>query len=184
MFGINPGLDAFWVGFWFGVVALTAHYLTSVQVDHGPMRYQRWRAAWVMSRDRRAARRAGMVQNRDHLPGSERTNEPENDGSGAFAREERVRTLGAPFALSIEEMAAVQAMIRHRDTVMARGEKPTKSGSILAGFGVKRGGAPRYERASEIYDVLFGAPEPVSHFPNMTVEQKHAREVLGIAKPR
>lgn len=52
----------FWVGMGFGAVVLILHYLTSVQVDYGPMRYQRWHAAFIMSRERRAAQRVASMQ--------------------------------------------------------------------------------------------------------------------------
>ena len=138
----------------------------------------------VMLRWRDATHDSESVQDQSNLPGSERTNEQPAPGSYAENTGSQQGTAGSSFSLTIEELSAVQAMARHRETVMARGETPTKSGSILAGFGVKRGGTQRYERASEIYDALFGAPVPLTHYPNMTPEQKQARDVLGISKPR
>ena len=62
MFGINPVLDAVWAGIWFGAILCVVVYMTGVNEDDGPRRYQRWRAAWVMWRQERAARRrAGMI---------------------------------------------------------------------------------------------------------------------------
>lgn len=52
----------FWVGVGFGIVVTLLHYLTSVEVDHGPMRYERWRASFVMWSEQRAARRAADMQ--------------------------------------------------------------------------------------------------------------------------
>ncbi len=47
-------ITLFWVGVGFCAVVGLLHFITSVQVDHGPMRYERWRAAltarYVMSR--------------------------------------------------------------------------------------------------------------------------------------
>lgn len=61
MFGINPVLDAFWVGMIFGAILIAYFFITQVQEDGGPERWERWRAAWVMWSERRAARRpAGM----------------------------------------------------------------------------------------------------------------------------
>lgn len=48
----------FWVGMGFGALVLIGHFITSVQVDHGPMRYQRWITTFIMWSDRRAAQRA------------------------------------------------------------------------------------------------------------------------------
>jgi hypothetical protein len=48
----------FWVGMGFGALVLILHFITSVQVDHGPMRYERWHASFVMWSEQRAARRA------------------------------------------------------------------------------------------------------------------------------
>jgi len=68
----------FWVGMGFGAVVLVLHYLTSVQVDYGPMRYERWRASFVMWSERRAAmvrersepvRGGGSTGSSDPVPG-------------------------------------------------------------------------------------------------------------------
>lgn len=51
-------ITVFWVGVGFGVTVLIAHLITEVPEGGGPMRYERWRAAFVMSRERRAAHHA------------------------------------------------------------------------------------------------------------------------------
>lgn len=183
-FGQSPELDAFYAGVWFFVAAMVYGYLSKVEYDGGPSRWERWRAAWLMSRSRGARPEPASVQNHDDRPSSERTNERANAGSEAFIPPEPARTLGSAFVLTSAELDAVRAMAHHRETVIARGEVPTKSGSVLAGFGVKRGGTDRYLRASTIYDALYAPAESAPHFPNMTPEQKQARDVLGLNKTR
>lgn len=63
--------------------------------------------------------------------------------------------------LSSEERAAVQKMIQHKLTAA----RPSKSTTIQAGFGVSRGGSQLYQRASLIYDALFGQPDPAIETP-------------------
>ena len=64
-------------------------------------------------------------------------------------------------------------MIAHNKTAA----KPTKSSSIEAGFGLKRGGGPAYARASAIYDRLFAAPS-AALYPTLTAErEKVGREM-------
>lgn len=67
-----------------------------------------------------------------------------------------------PFALALnaDEMAAVARMIEHNRTAA----KPSKSSAIQAGFGVSRGGSQTYQRASAIYDALFGTPVPAVQY--------------------
>lgn len=67
-----------------------------------------------------------------------------------------------PFALALnaDEIAAVGRMIEHNRTAA----KPSKSSAIQAGFGVSRGGSQTYQRASAIYDALFGAPTPAVQY--------------------
>lgn len=48
----------FWVGVGFGALLLIAHLITEVPKDGGPMRYERWRASFVMWSEQRAARHA------------------------------------------------------------------------------------------------------------------------------
>ena len=60
-------ITLFWVGMGFGAIIMIAHFITEVRVNGEPMRYERWRAAWVMWRRERAARRsAGMISG--HVP--------------------------------------------------------------------------------------------------------------------
>lgn len=63
--------------------------------------------------------------------------------------------------LNADEIVAVARMIKHNATAA----KPSKTSTIQAGFGVSRGGSPLYQRASLIYDTLFGQPEPAVTTP-------------------
>jgi hypothetical protein len=63
--------------------------------------------------------------------------------------------------LNAEEMIAVTRMIEHNKTAV----KPSKTNTIQAGFGVSRGGGEKYQRASLIYDALFGVPAPAVNGP-------------------
>jgi hypothetical protein len=62
----------------------------------------------------------------------------------------------AELRLNADEVAAIARMIEHNKTAI----KPSKSSTIAAGFGASRGGSQLYQRASAIYDALFGAPAP------------------------
>lgn len=107
--------------------------------------------------------------------GSERTSNP---GSVAFASDGTTRTpaFGSEpaggFVLSAEEMIAIQKMNHYLLTNAQRGQAPSKSGAILAGFGLKRGGGPRYMRAALIYDTIFGEPEPAIKYPTLAARRK------------
>lgn len=70
--------------------------------------------------------------------------------------------------LNADEIAAVRRMIEHKMTAV----KPSKSSTIQAGFGVSRGGAALYQRASLIYDTLFGSPEPVVQFRPLDADSR------------
>lgn len=52
----------FWVGMGFGALVLILHSLTSVEIDGGPMRYERWRASIIMWSARRSAARAADME--------------------------------------------------------------------------------------------------------------------------
>jgi hypothetical protein len=163
----------FWVGMGFGAVVLILHYLTSVQVDYGPMRYQRWHAAFVMSRERRAARRSGMVQDRAD---SWRSNpEPEPEPLPNAATERRTDTGTGAFVLNPDQQLAVTRMIYHK----TGNPSATKATTIKVGFGVSKGESSRYKEASAIYDALFVLREP-ERFPHMTEEQRSLRKELRL----
>lgn len=66
----------------------------------------------------------------------------------------------AELVLNADEVAAVIRMIEHNKTAA----KPSKSSTIQAGFGVSRGGSQLYQRASAIYDALFGPPVPAVQY--------------------
>lgn len=63
-------------------------------------------------------------------------------------------------ALSASEIASIGRMIEHNKTAA----RPSKSSTIQAGFGVSRGGGQTYQRASAIYDALFGVPAPAVQY--------------------
>jgi hypothetical protein len=171
MFGINPGLDAFWAGVWFGVVALTAHYLTSVQVDHGPMRYQRWRAAWIMSRDRRAARRAAGMEARYILVLETSTVESGMPPAAIPAPDMDARNSGMPRLsrdLSINDLIVLLSALRGPDG------KPRFSANGIHSLV----GGDRNTVLALVREVRSGPPAPV--FPQRTPEQEAAREALGL----
>lgn len=76
----------FWVGMGFGAVVLVLHYLTSVQVDYGPMRYQRWHAAfkarYVMSHSDPRAATKSAPENAPDRPLSPMKRNGETAGNG------------------------------------------------------------------------------------------------------
>lgn len=80
--------------------------------------------------------------------------------------------------LNAAEVAALQRMIIHNKTAA----KPSKSSTIQAGFGVSRGGSAAYQRASLIYDTLFGPPLPAVQYRPLTTEQQQLREQLALDK--
>lgn len=130
-----------------------------------------------MSSERVSDRPASTVQNQPIMPVPNRTNEPTNTGSSGFTSQTVDGTKGAAFALTNAELLSVQMMVQYRDRLLAAGDEPTKSDTILAGFGIKRGGSARYLRASEVYDQLFGEPEPAVKYPAL---DEHARPIMKV----
>lgn len=108
--------------------------------------------------------------------------EPEPLGSDAFSllNGKEPETNGsanpAELFLNAAEVVALQRMIEHNKTAA----KPSKSSTIQAGFGVSRGGSTAYQRASLIYDTLFGAPAPAVRYREQTPEQKELRKQLNL----
>jgi hypothetical protein len=98
--------------------------------------------------------------------------EQRTPGSEAFTSQTGSGTACSAFSLTNDEIAGVRRMINYYRETLARGEQPTKSGAILAGFNRKRGGSAEYVRASDIYDALFGAPEPAVKFRPLTEDSK------------
>jgi len=92
--------------------------------------------------------------------------EPQANGSGTSVE----------LQLNAAEVAALQRMIGHNKTAA----KPSKSSTIHAGFGVSRGGSPAYQRASLIYDALFGSPAPAVKYRERTPEQDALRNHLKL----
>lgn len=98
-------------------------------------------------------------------PAYQQVTEPEPPRSPQVNHAEPERTHGsgsAELALNADELAAVQRMIKHN----AAAKSPSKTSTIAAGFGVSRGASAAYQRASIIYDALFGQPEPAIQFPD------------------
>lgn len=81
----------FWVGMGFGALVTIAHYLTSVQVDRGPMRYERWRAAfnarYVMSRIATHTDAESMPENAPDRPLSPAKRNGETSGNSVATSE-------------------------------------------------------------------------------------------------
>ncbi len=82
----------------------------------------------------------------------------------------------AELYLNAAEVIALHRMIEHNKTAA----KPSKSSTIQAGFGISRGGSQAYQRASLIYDALFGTPAPAVRYRERTPEQEAARAALGL----
>lgn len=78
--------------------------------------------------------------------------------------------------LNAEEIAAVARMVDHNRTAA----KPSKTSTIQAGFGLSRGGGPRYTRAALIYDALFGSPAPAVQYRELSPEQEAVRAQLRL----
>lgn len=95
--------------------------------------------------------------------------EPETNGSENAAE----------LQLNAAEVSALHRMIEHNKTAA----KPSKSSTIQAGFGVSRGGSSAYQRASLIYDTLFGPPQPAIKYRPRTPEQDALRQQLGLERP-
>jgi hypothetical protein len=155
----------FWVGMGFGAVVLILHYLTSVQVDYGPMRYQRWHAAFVMSRERRAAHHEKSNEESAFSPA---TTTPQNSNNAlqSDATQSNMLLLGQARALA----------------AMVKAGKIGETEGIKLVFGVSPSSTnARYQAARAALKAEL--ERLTNHYPNMTQEQKHAREVLGIGKP-
>lgn len=106
-------------------------------------------------------------------------------GSTAFARHGTERT--PPFAaeptyepdepepalvIMPDQVEAVRAMIDYALGESRRGEKPSKTRRIQAGFKIGRGASPRYQQASMMYDLLFGDPEPAVKYRSLGPDGK------------
>lgn len=175
MFGINPVLDAFWIGMIFGTILALYFFVTHVQEDGGPERWQRWKAALIMWSDRRRERRAAADMDAVSIPVS---------GIGMATTDMEAQTHAAP------DMDAINAGIPHFNRHITDGE-------WIAYMAVARGkdkkyrfsanaihaavGGDRNTVLAKVKEIRTGPPVPV--FPNMTPEQKRAREALGLAKP-
>jgi hypothetical protein len=164
MFGINPGLDAVWAGIWLFVILVLYFYLSHIEEDGGPSRLARWHAAFVMSRDRRAA--AAKKSNEEPaFPQS--TTTPQS----------------ATTALQSDATIA-NALLRGQARALAAMVKAGKIGEtegIKLVFGVSPSSTnARYQAArSALKAELDRLTNP---YPQRTEEQKRAREALGIGK--
>lgn len=126
-----------------------------------------------------------VVQAFDRVRGSANQEaEPEPARSAAIPHMNAIepdepRSLNAgELLLNAAEIAAISRMIEHNRTAA----KPSKSSTIQAGFGIARGGSAAYQRASHIYDLLFGPPEPAIKYRPLTPEQSALRSELGLEK--
>ena len=81
----------------------------------------------------------------------------------------------AELHLNADEIAAVARMVDHNRTAA----KPSKSSTIGAGFGVSRGGSQAYQRASAIYDALFGPPAPAVQYRELTPDRQQILKQNG-----
>ncbi len=100
------------------------------------------------------------VHDQDDPPVPNEPNEPANGGSEAFRRGEPHGTAGSVLALNDYELNAVHIMRQYREREIAAGRTPSKTQTIYSAFKLKRGGG-KYQRASEIYDLLFADPQPI-----------------------
>lgn len=141
--------------------------------------YDGARAWWADGIERQRARyekRAVLYNLRDD------EDEPEPLGSIQFpllngAEPQTNRSVNpSELQLNAAEVAALQRMIDHNKTAA----KPSKSSTIQAGFGVSRGGSAAYQRASVIYDALFGPPAPAVQYRQRTPEQEELRKQLKL----
>jgi hypothetical protein len=132
-----------------GIITAAAVIIGFLMVLHGWLREQWWK----------------LIDWWHEAPAYQEATEPEPDRSPQVNHAEPERTLGsgsAELALNADELAAVKRMIKHN----AAARSPSKSSTIAAGFSVSRGGSATYQRASVIYDALFGQPEPAIQFPD------------------
>jgi hypothetical protein len=162
MFGINPGLDAVWAGIWFGAILILYFYLSHIEEDGGPSRLARWRAAFVMSRDRRAARRE---KSNEDPAFSQTTTTPatSNDALQSGATNSNALLLGQARALA----------------AMVNAGKIGETEGIKLVFGVSPSSTnARYQAArSALKAELAKLDNP---YPQRTEEQRRAREALGL----
>jgi hypothetical protein len=152
----------FWAGMGFGAIVLVLHFLTSVQVDHGPMRYERWRAAFVMSRDRRAARREQSNQEPDF---SQTTTTPatSNDALQSDATMSKLLLAGQARALA----------------ALVKAGKVTETEGIKLVFGVSPSSTnARYQAARAALKTELARLD--NHYPQRTDAQRQARDALGL----
>lgn len=83
-------------------------------------------------------------------------NEPANTANTAAESRTEAGTGAVAVELSEDEVRAVRRLFAY----VRNARQPTKAAAIEAAFGVKRGGGRRYQRASELYDLLCLEPEP------------------------
>ena len=88
-------------------------------------------------------------------------NEPTNEPAGS------VRSGTDRYALNGDDLAMVQRMILHNRTAIA----VTKTETVYAGCGKKRGGGAAYVRCAELYDLFF-TPSAEARFPTLTRARK------------
>jgi len=163
MFGINPVLDAVWAGIWFAVILSIVLYLTGVDEDGGPRRYERWRHALVMSRDRRTARREYNNEESAFLQPAT-TTQPATTALQSDATKSNALLAGQARALA----------------ALVKAGKIGETEGIKIVFGVSPSSTnARYQAARSALKAEL--ERLTNHYPHMTPEQKQAREALGLA---
>jgi hypothetical protein len=165
---------------WFWIVRPIAVALWGTYVD-----WAEPREAQTQPRARRATRRRPRlrvrVMSRPIAQNAPRTApEPEPQRSSEIPLPNGAEPLfngsanPSELALNADEVIAVARMIDHNRTAA----KPSKTSTIQAGFGLSRGGGPRYTRAALIYDTLFGPPAPAVTYRELSPEQEAVRAQL------
>jgi hypothetical protein len=159
----------FWVGMGFGAIVLVLHFLTSVEVDHGPMRYERWRQAflarYVMSRSAARAGQESAAENAPQSPLSPVKLNPESAETPQRVAENSTETF---------TLGETQALAR----LVAAG-KIGLTDAVKIGADAKSG--EKYQKRSR--EIKAAVEKMQDNFPNMSPEQKQARQALGIGKP-
>lgn len=164
-------MTAFYVGCIFGIILLVFFYLSHREVDYGPTRWARWRAALIMWSERRRASRAASMK-AVSIPVSQY-------GMDAAGME--------PPTPSAPDMDAVNAG-------MPRFSRDLSNEDLIVLLALQRGagGKPRYSAnaihaliggdrntvLALIREVRSGPAAPV--FPPLTPAQQQQREELGL----
>jgi hypothetical protein len=165
MFGINRELDAFWAGMIFGGILILYFYLTNVEYDNGPTRLARWRAAFVMSRDRRAAAMKNNNGDRENPP---TTTTPATSNNALQSDATQSNTLLAGQARALAALVKAGKVGETEGIKIVFGVSPSSTNARYQA--VRAALKAELDRLNNVY-------------PHRTEEQKRAREALGLSKP-